>query len=383
MHHARTVDWLLLLSILAIAGCDSSGSGGGGGSVASRGFALGFTPWPYDADQAALDDTYTRIQTHGDLVAHHIMDGVPWDQALVPGTPYPPEVESALQERLDQTLASQQVYLALDAVNAGRDGLADDWDNGCPAALCAPWDTRGFNDAEVITAYTNFALDLIARFDPDYLNIASEASELLLNDLADGTSNFPDFVAFAEQVVPAIRARHPDLPILVSIALKAPGSTEMDELIAGLPPLIDLVDWVGISVYPYAFFDPPDADPANLAVNWLSQIEALSQGKPLAVTETGWIAEDLQITSFGLDVQSSPERQDDYIGLLFNEAETLDARFIIWFTIVDYDALWATFPPGPVQDVGKIWRDTGLFDQDLIPRAGLMSWDRMLERPLQ
>ncbi|MDZ7829710.1 MAG: hypothetical protein U5K33_09575 [Halofilum sp. (in: g-proteobacteria)] len=138
MRPARLPAWLLLLSALAGTACDSSGSGGDGGGnlVATRGFAMGFTPWPWDANQAAVDDTYTRIQTHGDIVAHHIMDGVPWDQALA-GTAYPAEVEGALQARLDQTLASQQVYLALDAVNGGRDGLANDWDDSC-ADLCGP-----------------------------------------------------------------------------------------------------------------------------------------------------------------------------------------------------------------------------------------------------
>lgn len=381
MHPVRFPASLLLLSVFAGMGCDSSGSGGGD-PVATRGFAMGFTPWPYDANQAALDDTYTRIQTHGDIVAHHIMDGVPWDQALA-GTAYPAEVEAGLQERLDQTLASQRVYLALDAVNGGRDGLADDWDSTCATALCPPWDGYAFDHPDVVNAYTHFALDLIARFDPDYFNIASEASELLLNDQDDGTSNFPAFVDFAAQVIPAIRARHPDLPILVSVAMKAPGSSAMDDLVAGLPPLIDLLDLVGISVYPYAFYDPPDGDPASLTADWLSQIEALSGGKPLAVTETGWIAEDLEITSFGLDVQSSPAHQDQYVELLLDEADSLDARFVIWFTIVDYDALWATFPPGAVQDLGKIWRDTGLFDQDLIPRAALITWDQAREQPLQ
>jgi len=43
MHPVRFPASLLLLSVFAGMGCDSSGSGGGD-PVATRGFAMGFTP---------------------------------------------------------------------------------------------------------------------------------------------------------------------------------------------------------------------------------------------------------------------------------------------------------------------------------------------------
>ncbi|MDZ7829709.1 MAG: hypothetical protein U5K33_09570 [Halofilum sp. (in: g-proteobacteria)] len=236
----------------------------------------------------------------------------------------------------------------------------------------------------MISAYTRFALDLITRFDPEYFNIASEASELLLNDQTDGTSNFPAFVNFATQVIPAIRAQHPDLPILVSVADEGPGLDRHGGP-DRRPAAVDRSTRPGRhQCLPVCLLRSarrrsrgPDLRLAEAA------IEALSGTNHWQSPKTGWIAEDLEIASFGLNVQSSPARQNQYVEILLDEAESLDARFVIWFTIVDYDALSDTFPPGAVQDLGKIWRDTGLFDQDRIPRAALMTWDRTRERPLQ
>lgn len=371
----RIPAWLLLCALVVTAGCGGS-SGSNSDSGPTRSFAMGFTPWPYAGTAAAVVDTYTRIQTHGDIVAHHIMDGIPWDEALAGTPPWPPDIETAIQGRLDQTLASQRVYLAVDALNSGRDGLANDWDGSCVSPLCAPWDGYAFDHPDVITAYTNFALDLIDRFDPDYFSFGSEASELLLNN----ATTFDEFVDFSEAVIANIRAMHPDLPILVSVALKAPGSTDTDKLVDNLGPLIDHVDMVGISVYPYAFFNPQVEDPGNLPADWLSQIEDVSQGKPLAVTETGWIGEDLSISSYQLNVSSSSARQDAFIDRLFTEANDLDVRFVIWFTVVDYDDLWEN--ELGMDPLARIWRDTGLYDEDMVPRAGLMTWDRMLEREI-
>ncbi len=54
----------------------------------TRTFYMGFTPWPYDATLDAVNFTYDRIQEHGDMVKHHLMQGVPWDAAYTQST-YP------------------------------------------------------------------------------------------------------------------------------------------------------------------------------------------------------------------------------------------------------------------------------------------------------
>ena len=387
MNVARII--LLVLPVAVLAAC----GGGSGGGVpqdtqsppapppapepppVTRSFDMGFTTWPYDATVEAVNFVNTETSARGDFVAHHLDGGIPW-QAALDGVAYDPAVEAEIQSRLDNTPANQRLYLAVSPFNGGRDGLADNWGAATNEPLTAPWDTRDFDSPEVITAYTNFASDLIARFEPNYFNLGIEASELLVNDLAQ----YDRYVTFATEVSNALRAEFPNLELMISVGLKSPGSPRAATIEANIGPLIDLVDVVGVSVYPYVFFDHADkGDPANLPSNWLSQIQDIAGGKPVAIAETAWIAERLEIPTFSVDVTASENDQANYMLELFAEAEALDAEFIVWWALVDFDALWA----GALGEdpVARIWRDTGLFDESLNPRPALDAWQEQLTTP--
>jgi len=313
----------------------------------------------------------------GDFIAHHLDGGIPWEEALT-GAAYSAELEAEISTRLNNTPAGQRTYLALSPLNGGRDGLADYWGTATNQPLPAPWDTRQFDDAEVITAYTNFAVDLIQRFDPDYFNLGIEVSELAINDI----DAYNRLVVFIEAVSTSLDTQFPNLDLMISVALKSPGSAEAATITTELPQAVQFIDVVGISVYPYIFFNHADrGDPANLPGDWLSQINAISAGKPIAIAETGWIAERLTIPFFGVDIVSNPAMQDAYLEALFAAAESLDARFIVWFSLVDFDALWnVALGQDPV---AHIWRDTGLYDENLNPRPALDTWQTQLGLPLQ
>lgn len=366
---------VLALPIATMAACGGGGSGSGAGGpqnppTVTRGFDMGFTTWPYDATIMAVNFVYTETSARGDFVAHHLDGGVPW-QAALDGTAYDPAVEAEIQTRLDNTPANQRTYLAISPFNTGRDGLAGNWGAGTNEPLAAPWDTRDFDSPEVIAAYTGFARDMITRFQPTYFNLGIEASELLVNDL----TRFNRYVTFATQVASALRADFPELHLMISVALKSPGSVRAQTIEANIGPLIDLVDVVGISVYPYVFFDHADkGDPANLPPNWFSQIQNIANGKPIAIAETAWIAERLEVPAFGVDVMANAQDQANYMVELFAEAEALDAEFVVWWALVDFDALWnGALGQDPV---ARIWRDTGLFDESLNPRPALDTWQQ-------
>lgn len=371
-----------LLACLAIAGL-LQGCGGGSNPAPpppvadARTYELGFTPWPYAATPDAVNFVYAEIAARGDFIAHHLDAGIPWQEAL-DGLPYPAAVESEIQTRLDRTPAGMRTYLALSPLNGARDGLAAYWGDAPNQPLPPPWDARALDDPAVITAYTNFAADLVRRFTPDYFNLGIEVSELALNDSAA----FNDLVAFTAAVAAALRAEFPGVQLMASVALKSPDSPAAATLRGALPDLLQHVDVVGISVYPFVFFDHANrGDPATLPPDWLSQVSALAGGKPVAVAETGWPAERLTIPAFGVDVPSDAARQEAYLDRLFTAAAALDARFIVWFFLVDYDALWND--PLQQDPVARIWRDTGLYDENLNPRPALDTWMTELDRPLE
>lgn len=368
-----------LSMVLILAACGSSSEDGQlpEQEQQQRRFAMGFTPWPYDASIEAVNFVYSEINTRGDIIAHHLDGGIPWQEAL-DGTAYPDAVENELNSRSANTASDKTVYLTISPFNSARDDLAGYWnDSGTGQALSAPWSSRDFDSAEVIQAYINFSNNVIDRFNPTYFNLALEASELAINDIA----RFDKFVVFVQQVSASLRADYPNLNLMLSVAMKSPDSSRANIINTQMPRVVPYVDVVGISIYPYIFFDHADkGDPSNLPENWLSQVETIAAGKPLAVTETGWIAERLQIPNFSVDVAANESFQNAFLLRLFEEADELDMRFIIWFSIVDYDALWN----GALgqDDIARIWRDTGLYDENLNMRPAMATWQQQLETKL-
>lgn len=334
---------------------------------------MGFTPWPYDATVEALEDTYQAIQQYGDLVAHHLGGGIPWQEAL-DGTVYPDALMGEIAARKSRT--QRPVYLAIEALNSARDGLALYWGTEENQPLEAPWQMRSWRDPEVIEAYIRFALDMIDQFQPRYFNYGVEVSDLIRHN----PQGFEDFKVFAAEVYPRIKAAHPELELLVSVALQSPCSQDGMAISNQMRSLMPYVDMVGVSVYGYAFFDHQHrGDPSTLPPGWLTQVQNFSAGKPIAITETGWIAQDLTIQEFGLSVSANAQHQQAYVSQLLTAANQWDLAFVIWFAVRDYDALWSDVLN---QDpTAAIWRDTGLLDEMGNARPALATWSNWLTKP--
>lgn len=302
------------------------------------------------------------------------MSGVPWEEAYS-GMQLPSSIDEEISSKIDQTHSGKAIYLSIDSLNGSRDGLASNWGDNGEEPRQSPWDKRSFNNPEVAEAYSNFALQMIERFNPAYFNYAPEVSDLILND----PLKFDEFVTFAERVYQNIKSVYPDLPLMASIALKSPGSSDALLIESNFSRISDFIDVVGVSVYPYAFYEHTDkGDPANMPLNWLSQVLSIAGSKPIAITETGWIAEDLTVPSFSYSEQSNVDKQSDYVSSVLTSAQDLSMEFVIWFTVVDYDALWNGMLGQ--DDISKIWKDTGLYDENLNARPALEVWNSYYSR---
>lgn len=370
----------VLLTILLLAGCEGDSSSGDDNNVrfigTTRSFYMGFTPWLYEATNSALETTYSRLVNHGDIIKHHLLGGIPWQEAL-DGSAYHSNLEAEIQGRLDRTPSNTEVFLAIDSLDSSRTALAPNRGESDNMPLPGAWATRSWSSDEVIDAYLAYATDMITRFQPKYFEYGTEISELLVNDPAA----FSDYLVFAEAVYTSLKSSFPDLQVMVSIALKSPGSAEMQAIEANIAAVLSYSDIVGISVYPYVFFSHLDrGDPANLPDNWLSQVENFAAGKPLAISETGWIGEDLEISDFSYSESSNQSKQNAYLEELLETAEQLGMPFVIWWTATDFDTLWTdTLGEDPL---AKIWKDIGLYDENQIPRTALATWDAWFAKDL-
>ena len=340
----------------------------------TRSFKMGFTPWLYEASQEAIDVTYSRLITHGDIIKHHLQGGIPWQESL-DGTDYHPNVESEIQGRLDKTPVGTTVFLAIDSLNTERDTISPNWGESDNQTHTGEWVERSWGSAEVIQDYISFAIDMIDRFEPTHFEYGTEVSELILNNPA----GYVEYLIFAEAVHTTLSALYPELKLMTSIAFKSPDSASMQLIEASYGQLMPFTDVLGISTYPYVFFDHTDrGDTANLPADWLSQASDIAGDKPMAISETGWIGENLTIDEFQYSEQSDETKQSSYVNMLLSESEALEMEFVIWWTTSDFDTLWNNeLQQSPV---AKIWKDIGLYDQNQNQRMGLRSWDDWLIR---
>ncbi len=98
----------------------------------------------------------------------------------------------------------------------------------------------------------------------------------------------------------------------------------------------------------------------------MSQITQFSQNKLLAISETGWIGEDLEIDDFQYSESSDSSKQAAYTEMLLQAVEDLDMQCVIWWTVTDFDNLWLS---QLAQDpIAKIWKDIGFYDENQASR---------------
>ncbi len=341
-------------------------------AVDSRGFHLAFTPLPPDVTDEALDWTYQAIEAHADLIAHHFDDGVPWPEALAK-TPYPPLVEHVVQQRLTKTPETVRTYLALTPISFLRDGLAQYWGPQGPESPPPPWDRRGLDHPKVIRAFTRHCLRMIEKFQPDFLAYAIEIDLLARNK----PEAFPGFRKLARKVHRRLKRSYPDLPIFFTFTLGQPGDWE--EIQSIVRPLLQYTDYLAVSTYPY-LIPSFGGNPANVPPDWFTRIRDLDPGKPIAVAETGFTAEDVDLGAIGIEVPGKSAWQKKYVRRLLADLEELEAEFLVWFVVGDYDKLWLLLQQQGAPEFVKAWRDTGMYDENLKPRPALKVWNRALRK---
>ncbi len=330
---------------------------------------MGFTPLPYDlpTEPNVGAITYGFLTFHSTLIAHHMDDGIPWQEALE-GSPFPESLEQNIQTRLQKTLTTQKIYLALTPLAKMRNDLSENWGAQPGEPRTGAWADRDFDSPEVKIAYLNYCRRMIQRFDPDYLAYAIEANLWPLEDPA----GFMRLGRFLAEVYFTLKAEFPELPIFLSLIVE--DDAKFNSRLHYTNGLLDLSDYVAASTYP---FTQPTVmgNAANVGPHWFQKIIDLAPDKPFAIAETTFIAEDLIFP--GTTISSDVHQQRDYMEFLLRDAVQKQAEFVTWFVPIDYDRLWDKVGT-PEAEWARTWRDSGLLDENLSPRPALKVWDAYL-----
>ncbi len=364
----RTAMIFLLLSVTCFFSCDFEKSGSSEKDQKSRPFLMGFTPWPYDATIEAVDWSYEKINENGDIISHHMEEGVPWQESFS-GSDFPAELISEIESRTIRYIDGKKVLLSVSPLNMARDGMALNRGSSESMPLPAPWNTYALNSIEVKTSFLNYSKRMIEYFDPDFLIIGVEVNLLIRNT----PSLWQQYLELHRYVYTELKKFYPSLQIGVSVVCTAyfpewSSEDNIDDQLSGLEDLDSSIDFLAFSVHPFMSALTAESFPDD----YMQRLFALTD-KPVAISESSYPAQSWQtINAPIIDFNGTPEKQKNFVSLMLEQSAESNALFVIWFSIRDFDALWNGLLN---QDaLSLIWRDTGLYDEQGDGRLALDTW---------
>ncbi len=331
--------------------------------IDNRQFKMGFTTWPYGPTLANVNDSYEFIKNNGDVYGEHMDHKVPWN-AWLNGTELPTEFTDLVKDKVNRKPANAELLLSISFLNGGRSDIMEDFDGSKPTF-------DGQNDSALVEAYFKHVSYLVDELGPTYLVYSIESNELFVNN----PSLWPAFRTVMENVGAKLKSKYPNLSMAESLTLHSwyKSSTDADYL-AEVEKIANEGTFAAISFYPF-FKQLHTKNEFQDAFDFLHSKVNI----PIAFAETNHLAEDLVVNGLSLNITSDENEQEAYLEALLLNAHEKNYQFIIWWAHRDYDALWETFP-AEIKDLGQLWRDTGLLDEDGKERKSMKLWENIFAK---
>ncbi len=334
-------------------------------SVVKRDFKMGFTTWSFGPDIQDVNDTYSFIENNADIYTEHIDNKIPWN-AWMNNLPLPTEFTNEITGRVNRKIDHAQLLLSVSLLNSNRDELAEDYDGTIPSY-------SNLNDVQIEDAYFKHINYLVSQLTPDYLVIAIEVNELKIR----AEDKWDSYKLLIQNVKSRVKQLYPNLTISESISLHnlyEPDVANPAAYINEMTNYINQMDFVAISFYPF-FKNLHSKNEFQQIFDFLHN----NINQPIAFVETSHIAEDLIVPNLNLSINGTEIEQNLYLECLLENAQEQNYEFVIWWTHRDYDALWETFPP-ELKDIGQLWRDSGLLDENGNERLSITTWNNHLDK---
>ena len=335
---------------------------------------FGFTAFPYDLTPEAIEQVHQIILPQSNLYALHFDRCLPWREALE-NKPFPKWLQDDWQSIKRYIPETHTVYVAVTPSAIDRRSLAPACSSRDEEEEPVPFKSASFTHPDVMQAYLNYVKRVVDFFQPRYLNIGIEMSELSLRY----PKEWPPFAALFMYVYDALKSQYPSLQIGAEFVLQ---SLMLPRVANQVKPVVNKSDYVGLSFYPYGsnygvrLGAPPlpaGADQWNAPLHWVRQYTT----KPLALCETGYITQPLYLKQGNLRFAGSDNLQAAFARDVLQAAVRDRYAFVVWFIPVDYDRLFAKLPPG--SEWKSIWMHAGFFDKDLRPKPAWSVWQNFAQ----
>jgi hypothetical protein len=343
----------------------------------TRSFYLAVTPWPADFTATAVDDAYTFINEHCDMVSHHFDEGIPYEEAYH-HLPWPQQLRDDVAYRKLKTAPGKRILLSVSALNLTRHEKADYYSHADSVSdsIKNNWKQLPFNDPKIVAAYLGYIEYLIDELQPQYVNYGVESNDISWEPVA-----FNQYLDFLSQIFASLKTKYPQLPFFVSFM-----ANEDPAALSRAAALLSYTDYITLSAYPYTAVGSSTTggtDPKNLSADYFTRYIDLAPSKPWAFAETGYMAQDLVIPAYSLNKQGTSQWQRDYLDLICTLCNNRKAKFLVWFCAADYDAASARMKQmGLYQDLFGLWQDTGLKDENGTLRPAYQLWLQWMQKKM-
>lgn len=348
-------NYYLLILFVFFAGCSSEDEP----AISENQLKMGFTSWSFGPNLQDVNDTYEFIGSNANIYAEHIDNNIPWS-AWINDQELPAAFTDEINGKASRKISGKEFLLSVSLLNSNRDELASDLDGTIPTY-------EDLDETQIKEAYFKHVDYLVKVFAPDYLVIAIEVNELRLRS----PEKWAGYKRLMGEVTSRIKQANPELKISESISLHnliQSDAPDHEAYVEEMLAYMNQMDFIAISFYPF-FRNMTTETDFQSAFDFLHA----NVTPPIAFVETAHLAEDLVIPNLNVSIQGDEDGQKVYLETLIENATLEDYEFIIWWAHRDFDALWETFPD-EVKDLGRIWRDTGLLDEQGRERPSFSVW---------
>lgn len=204
------------------------------------------------------------------------------------------------------------LFLTIDPLTPDRIAI----DPAAPAATFADPATRA--------AVTAFAARVARECRPAWLAIGAEINTYL----GLHPEELADFASLFDEAAAAAKAESPSTRILATFQYeRLSGATGDPEQWQILPAFGPAMEAVGVTTYPAAWFDSPEALPGDYYDRFRQH-----DSRPVVIAESGWPAQA------GATWAGDPGSQARFVDLLARTAARLPCELWIWWFLHDWEA---------------------------------------------
>jgi hypothetical protein len=194
--------------------------------------------------------------------------------------------------------------------------------------------------------------------------------------------DFESFLRMIAKLYPMLKHAYPSLPVFVSYMVTL--NQESVDIALKINPYSDMI---ALSAYPYmeiSSFVNGSTEPASIPDDFFTRFIEIDKSKPFAIAETGYIAENLDLTEYGITKMGTPKWQAEYLEMIFRLCNKHHATFLTYFDAYDYDNGYNTMQAvGIAAAFFKMWKDIGFYDGNGMERPSLQVWKKWYKANLK